>query len=742
MIVLVTGFSLVATILSFMSYEYFTFRKRTLSTISGLAQVVRLNSQAALSSGDTMAIHQSVVALGGIPEVQQASIFNTPNEIYATYEQLTPEIEMPAVQFLRRGHQFHDHFADYFEPIVHNGQTLGTLFVRYRLDESSARIRHYGLICLAIIVIGFPFLILFSYRLNRHLCRPIVELAAVSRRVSDAQDYSIRLPKHGDDEIGRMIDGFNHMLTEVEKRETDLVNMLENLDEGVLSIDIEGRIHGIHSGRVYEFFPDCLEEAETIGDLFRADARQRSLFKRWLKLARQPRFLKNWKSHQKLNPFLELQRHINGNEQILSSSWRPVVVKGRLRQIMVLIKDITEQRRSRDVLAETRREQDALLERVTAFIGNERAEVKEFLESAYNLARRVTSLATVEDFENNLIDVKRDLHTLKGNAGTIGFNKLSTIAGELEDVFEADPQSASGNLFTNCLVKLAVFQTELQRIVKLQKKLFLDDDGRMYVDRQRYQQLVADLKSGELMVLDDIYKVAQSLDSHPFSIYCRKYKRLVSNYRIRYQKLIKDLVIETPDTLVHRDIMRLLEPSIIHLVRNALDHGIESDAERHRLGKGAGNVRIGFHATNDLVRISITDDGKGIDGEKMAELAVQRNLMTPDEASRLSAREKVELILRPGFTTSEKVNSISGRGIGMDAVIAYMNKIGGMLEIFTRVGKGTRMTLRLPLNNGHLMSAARSGLDNAAQGSETSIGEWAEQASVSFVPENERTNSK
>ncbi|MGN7413481.1 chemotaxis protein CheW [Paenibacillus sp. SAF-068] len=166
------------------------------------------------------------------------------------------------------------------------------------------------------------------------------------------------------------------------------------------------------------------------------------------------------------------------------------------------------------------------------------------------------------------------------------------------------------------------------------------------------------------------------------------------------QKLGKDLelVIQGGETELDRMIIEELSDPLIHLIRNSADHGIESAEVRAANGKPSkGRITLtSFHEENHVV-IRFSDDGKGIDGEKIKASALGKGIISEEQAARLTTQEAVHLIFEPGFSTASSVSEVSGRGVGMDIVRSQIGRLNGIIDIDTEVGVGTTFTIRLPL---------------------------------------------
>lgn len=176
----------------------------------------------------------------------------------------------------------------------------------------------------------------------------------------------------------------------------------------------------------------------------------------------------------------------------------------------------------------------------------------------------------------------------------------------------------------------------------------------------------------------------------------------------RYPRLVRDtakelgkdveITIEGSEIELDRAVLDQINDPIVHLLRNAIDHGIETREERIQKGKAeTGNIYISVSRERSNVLINVADDGKGLDSDVLRQKAVEKNIMSAEEAMQLSEEDTYMLITRPGFSTSSKVTDISGRGVGMDVVRTRIRRLGGSLSINSALNLGTQFGLRLPL---------------------------------------------
>lgn len=166
------------------------------------------------------------------------------------------------------------------------------------------------------------------------------------------------------------------------------------------------------------------------------------------------------------------------------------------------------------------------------------------------------------------------------------------------------------------------------------------------------------------------------------------------------RSLNKEIVLEMvgEDTDLDKNLVEALADPLVHLVRNSVDHGIEMPAIREQAGKTAvGKVLLSASQEGDHIRLTIADDGAGMDANKLRQIAIDRGMMDSDAASRLSDNDAYNLIFAPGFSTKKEISDISGRGVGMDVVKTSINQLNGSITIDSTLGKGTRIDIKVPL---------------------------------------------
>jgi two-component system chemotaxis sensor kinase CheA len=196
-------------------------------------------------------------------------------------------------------------------------------------------------------------------------------------------------------------------------------------------------------------------------------------------------------------------------------------------------------------------------------------------------------------------------------------------------------------------------------------------------------------------VTGEVQKTAMAMRMVPIGQLFRRMTRLVRDLARKSGKLA-ELELHGEDVELDRTIVEELHDPLVHMLRNSMDHGLEPPAEREAKGKpAAGRIRLSASHQAGMIVIEISDDGRGLNRDKIFRKAVERGLVSAD--AKLSDTEVFHLIFEPGFSTAEQVTDVSGRGVGMDVVRKHINKLRGRIEIVSSSGAGTTFLLKVPL---------------------------------------------
>jgi len=224
--------------------------------------------------------------------------------------------------------------------------------------------------------------------------------------------------------------------------------------------------------------------------------------------------------------------------------------------------------------------------------------------------------------------------------------------------------------------------------------------GTRLIDLRCDDELVGHMEEGisQLdLVTTDLQLAVMKMRMQPIAKVFNKFPRMVRDLA-RQNNKEAELIITGEDTELDKTVIEEIGDPLVHLVRNAIDHGMDTPEEREAAGKPrCGAVRLAAYQEGRNIMVSVSDDGRGINPAVIRDSAVGKGLLSREDADRLTDKESLNLIFIPGFSTAKQVSNLSGRGVGMDVVKTNISKINGSISIESEIGKGTKIIFRLPL---------------------------------------------
>ena len=290
---------------------------------------------------------------------------------------------------------------------------------------------------------------------------------------------------------------------------------------------------------------------------------------------------------------------------------------------------------------------------------------------------------------------------------TENLNRLMSLAGE--SLVQANWLQP----FSDSLQKLRQQQNQLLKNLEKFQDLLSDTpqnqlfESQLVITRNKasecYQFLVERLNELENFsrsstnLSDRLYREVIATQMRPFADRVESFPRIVRDLARQLEKQVK-LEILGKSTPVDRDILEKLEAPLIHLLRNAIAHGIELPEERLALGKSAeGIVRLEAVHQAGILSITVSDDGRGVDFEQLRQKIINKGIVNSEIAAQLTETELIEFLFLPGFSTAQSVTEVSGRGVGLDIVQSMVQQVGGKLRATSHPGRGIKFSLQLPL---------------------------------------------
>jgi predicted ATPase/GAF domain-containing protein/HPt (histidine-containing phosphotransfer) domain-containing protein len=450
---------------------------------------------------------------------------------------------------------------------------------------------------------------------------------------------------------------------ELSARNADMRRVLDHVSQGLLTVDLAGRLASERSSVVDDWF-GAFEPGAKVGEyLARLD----------------PKFARSFELmfEMLVEGFLpeelavgQLPAAMSYGDRHYHFSYEPIRTGDALVGLLLVVGDVTEALKRAEEDAE-QKEQLA----VARWLSRDRENLLGFFEEGRALVERVCGNST------SVKDVRAPLHTLKGNAGMLGFEVLAKICHSAENAIE------DGTFGPQTVSELTQRWGALEACLEL----LLGHDGRNLVEvpRSDLAAVVARLRAGASA--QEALEVLERFELQPLS---RPLGHLGARaLELSQRAFRKELAIRVDDGGLLGDTREgsKLWAALVHLVRNAVDHGIEPPEERSTLGK-ALPATLEFRADldGDCAVIEIADDGRGIPWERLQARARERGLPSSSRA------ELIEALFAPSLSLRDDVTTMSGRGIGLDAVRREVEALGGSIELESEPGRGCRFRVRVP----------------------------------------------
>lgn len=253
---------------------------------------------------------------------------------------------------------------------------------------------------------------------------------------------------------------------------------------------------------------------------------------------------------------------------------------------------------------------------------------------------------------------------------------------------------------------LKIEQEKIDRLMNFIGEIVVAKNGLPYLaeraeNHYAQRELAREIKAQYAVInriAEDLQDAIMQVRMMPVSFVLQRFPRLVRDISRKLGKKV-NLILEGEETEADKSVIEALADPLVHIIRNALDHGLESPEERVNVGKAeVGTLSIRASQNGDRVSISIADDGRGIDPQKIKAKVAGKGLIDSANLETMSDQELINLVFLPGFSTAEQVSELSGRGVGMDVVRSGVEKVGGQLRLLSQPGKGTELNLSLPLS--------------------------------------------
>ena len=540
--------------------------------------------------------------------------------------------------------------------------------------------------------------------LYRRIVAPIGHMQASMTRIATTQDFSHRIDVKRDDELGRSMKAFNLMIEKIEegaaqvrRRTADIHAMLDNIPQGILTIEAGGRVHpevSKHLATVLER-DDC--PGQPIMTLLFADS---NLSADALSQADAAigacigEDVMNFEFNEHLLP-REIEKTLpDGRVKVLDLSWAPMTnEQDVVDRMLVTVRDVTELRALARA-AEAQRRELVLIGEILA-VHQEKFDAF-CVDATRLLDENIRVLAEMGNADTSARATAvhllfRNMHTIKGNARTHGLMLLANTAHQAEETYE---RLRAGQVdWDSVLLRRQL--DDVRSCLSQYRDLNEGKLGRRGPGRRGDVEKFALVPREQLKAWQDLLAVNetqrdaawQPLRESMAAVGTETLAEALAPVLASLPALAEQLGKEAPEVRVDDHGIRLqsqisgtLRNVFVHLCRNAVDHGLEAALERIAANKRAkGLIQIAMDRAEGRLRIRLSDDGRGLALQRIRQRAIERGVLTAD--AQTSAAELAELVFAPGFSTAEQVSDVSGRGVGMDAVRAFLHAEGGDIRI-------------------------------------------------------------
>jgi len=328
-------------------------------------------------------------------------------------------------------------------------------------------------------------------------------------------------------------------------------------------------------------------------------------------------------------------------------------------------------------------------------------------KEAHELEEGIMSISEIESAKLIQLDQETLQQMANQVAATVEAPTAPTIVAEVAspDKNSSSKEEAKTAPAKTAAPKQATAPSRTIRVDIERLDVLMNLFSELLIDRSRLEQLASETGNNDLSdtvahlsrVSTDLQNIVLKLRMVPVDTVFNRFPRMIRDLAKTLDKKI-DLVITGAETELDRTVIDEIGDPLVHLLRNAVDHGVESIAERVAAGKpemGTVNLRA-FHSGNHVF-IEIEDDGKGIYRDKLLKTAIKRGVVTEEQGAKMSDDEVNQLLFAPGFSTADIISDISGRGVGLDVVKSKITSLGGNVTIHSTPGKGTNFSVQLPL---------------------------------------------
>ena len=549
--------------------------------------------------------------------------------------------------------------------------------------------------------------------LYRQITRPLSRMQAMMSEIANSQDFTRRVPVGRMDEIGHSIVAFNGMIEKIQERSAqlkqrtaDIQAMLQNMQQGILTVVDGAKVHGEYSAYLEAIFETQDIAGRPVMELVFGDSDLGSDSRSQVEAAIDACIGQdaiNFAFNEHLLVGEIGRRMPDGRLKQLDLTWSAITDESdTILRLMLCVRDVTELRE----LAAEASAQKQRLEMIGEILSVSQEKFHHFIESSTGFIRENERIIRKHSQADSaaIAELFRNMHTIKGNARTYNLQYLTNVVHETEQRYHALRQPDVARLWDQ-----DGLMRELERVreavdpyahvneMSLGRKGpgKAADDHSMVVERSHIRASLRMLEAADPNDLHQLVAMRDAVHQTLRLLGTEGVGEALGGVLDSLPSLAEELGKPAPAVRIDDNGYRLRSPAVrilrdvfMHLLRNSMAHGLESADERRKQGKpAAGTIDIEVGLDHNMLQVTLTDDGRGLALHRIRNIAVQRGWITAE--TYVTDEQIAQFIFRPGFSTAEQVTEVSGRGVGMDAVQAFVRREHGRIELrFTDEHKG------------------------------------------------------
>jgi two-component system chemotaxis sensor kinase CheA len=588
---------------------------------------------------------------------------------------------------------FYENYLYITQDIKNPEGKVGELYLVFSTHDIDERTAEFIQVALAVLLFSVLMTVLLSFKLHHPISRPILALVDAARKVEHDQDFSVRVAQTTGDEVGRLTASFNEMLDMISSRDRDLAGyrdelehkvqertaeldrrneamrvVLDHVDQGLVTLNLDGQISPERSSAFDRLFGRPSPGQKMVQHLHHVGEDVAT----WFELG--------WESLQE--GFLptelaieQLPQQVVYEGRHLKISYKPIMGGEEIAQVLVIVSDQTSE-------VERQRAEAAQREFLDAFerVLKDRRGFLSFMEEADVLVDWVSSPG---NGAREPALMMRKLHTLKGNFGLFGLQSLASRCHHMETQW-SEEGALKGEEVQGLQAQWGHFKGRIEQLLGKSSAKSVE------IQERDLEQLQEAIRSGQ--GASELLGITRRWFLEPAHLRLEVAAALAQQIAARLEKPALKIEVDANEVRLDAQRWKPFWSNITHLIRNAVDHGIEPAEERQAAGKSPqGHLRLRAFYLEERCVIEVSDDGRGLAWERIAAKAAERGL--PHQTH----EELKAALFADNLTTREEAGEFSGRGVGLSAVKQMVEGLGGWIEVQSEPGEGTSFFFHVPL---------------------------------------------